>query len=299
MKSTSLLAATMLLSFLIACKEKAESKTDAFTLSAIKEEPISDDKTSDYVTDTTAAPDQKQKLKNDTKSGNPSPDWDKKIIKNATLELEVKEGNMYYKSLREQVKSLGGYIAQEEQTSSDYKLENRIVIKVPVDQFDQALTAFSDKVEKIQQRKISSEDVTGEMVDTRSRMEAKKQVRLRYLELLNQARTMPDILSVQSEINGIQQEIESAAGRVQWLGHAAAYSTINLTYFQVLNEKAKNDTTPSFGSRLLHSFKTGGQWLLELLIGLVAIWPLLLGGTVAAILVRRAFKRKSLTSTSS
>jgi hypothetical protein len=109
---------------------------------------------------------------------------------------------------------------------------------------------------------------------------------------------MPDILSVQSEINGIQEEIEAATGRVQWLGNAAAYSTINLTYFQVLNEKAK-DESPSFGSRLLHSFKSGGQWFLELLIGLVAIWPLLLGGTVAAILVRRAFKRKSLTSTSS
>jgi Domain of unknown function (DUF4349) len=294
MKSTSLLAAAMLLSFLIACKEKAESKMDAMTLTSIKEETASDDKVPDYATDSTASPDQVQKTKNGNKSDNPKTDWDKKIIKNATLELEVKEGNMYYKSLREQVKSLGGYIAQEEQTASDYKLENRIVIKVPVDQFDQALADFSEKAEKIQQRKISSEDVTGEIVDTRSRMETKKQVRLRYLELLNQARTMPDILSVQSEINGIQQEIESAAGRVQWLGHAAAYSTINLTYFQVLNEKAKNDNTPSFGSRLLHSFKNGGQWFLELLIGLVAIWPLLLGGVVAVVVGKRYFRKKAV-----
>ena len=297
MKSTSLLGATMLLSFLIACKQKTESKTDAMTLTAIREEAVTDDKTLYYATDSMAAPDQTQKKIKGTKSVNPSPDWDKKIIKNATLELEVKEGNSYYKSLREQVKIFGGYIAQEEQNESEYKLENRLVIKVPVEQFDLAVAAFADKVEKIQQRKISSEDVTGEIVDSRSRMEAKKQVRLRYLELLNQARTMPDILSVQSEINGIQEEIESATGRVQWLGHAAAYSTINLTYFQVLNEKAKNDSTPSFGSRLLHSFKTGGQWFLELLIGLVAIWPLLLGGTVAAILVRKAFKRKNPVST--
>ena len=296
MKSTSLLAASMLLSLLIACKEEAESKTKDITLSASNETPVTDDKVSYYATDSTARPDQIPKQKNGIKPANPVPDWDKKIIKNATLELEVKEGPVYYKSLREQVKSFGGYIAQEAQTETDYKSENRIVIKVPVDQFDMAIAAISDKAEKIHQRNISSEDVTGEIVDTRSRMEAKKQVRLRYLELLNQARTMPDILSVQTEINGIQEEIESAAGRVQWLGHAAAYSTINLTYFQVLNAKAK-DESPSFGSRLLHSFKTGGQWLLELLIGLVAIWPLLLGGTVAAILVRRAFKRKNHVST--
>jgi len=296
MKSTSLLAATLLLSLLIACKQNAESKTKAITLSAIKETPLSDDKDSDYATDSTARPDQVQKTKNGTKPGNPQPDWDKKIIKNATLELEVKEGNSYYKNLREQVKRFGGYIAQEEQNESEYKLENRLVIKVPVDQFDLAVAGLSDQVEKIHQRNISSEDVTGQIVDTRSRLEAKKQVRLRYLELLNQARTMPDILSVQSEINGIQEEIETATGRVQWLGNAAAYSTINLTYFQVLNEKAK-DESPSFGSRLIHAFKNGGQWFLELLIGLVAIWPLLLGGTVAAILVRRAFKRKNPVST--
>jgi len=297
MKSTSLLAASLLLSFLIACKENVKLKTDAITLSAIQEEPVSDDKASYYATDSTAAPDQTQKKINGTKSVNPSPDWDKKIIKNATLELEVKEGTGFYKNIREQVKSFGGYIAQEAQTETDYKLENRLVIKVPVDQFDLAIAGLSDKVEKIHQRNISSEDVTGEIVDTRSRMETKKQVRLRYLELLNQARTMPDILSVQSEINGIQEEIESATGRVQWLGHAAAYSTINLTYFQVINENAKNDLTPSFGSRLLHSFKSGGQWFIELLIGLVSVWPLLLGGTVAAILVRRAFKRKNPVST--
>lgn len=40
-----------------------------------------------------------------------------------------------------------------------------------------AIAAISDKAEKIHQRDISSEDVTGEIVDTRSRMEAKKQVK--------------------------------------------------------------------------------------------------------------------------
>jgi hypothetical protein len=33
------------------------------------------------------------------------------------------------------------------------------------------------------------------------------------------AKNMEEILSVQSEINGIQEEIESAAGRIEYLGH--------------------------------------------------------------------------------
>lgn len=286
-------AAMLLLLTFIACNRNSESKDVAF--GNLKEKISFNEagKPDYYQSDSAAAPDQNQKKA--LTANKPLTDWDKKIIKNATLELEVKDGNAFYKNLREQVKSYGGYIAQENQQESDYKLENQLVIKVPVEQFDVAVAGLSDKVEKVHQRNISSEDVTGQIVDTRSRLEAKKQVRLRYLELLKQAHNMTDILSVQSEINGIQEEIEAAAGRVQWLGNAAAFSTINLTYFQVLNEKAKEDT-PTFGSRLLGSFKTGGQWILELLIGLVAVWPLLAVGILAAIVGKRILRKKKVVS---
>ena len=56
----------------------------------------------------------------------PKIDWDKKIIKTASLNLEVKDYNVFSASLREKIKGLGGYIAQEEQSQSDYKIENSI-----------------------------------------------------------------------------------------------------------------------------------------------------------------------------
>ncbi|MGO8055700.1 DUF4349 domain-containing protein, partial [Rhizobium leguminosarum] len=97
--------------------------------------------------------------------------------------------------------------------------------KVPVDRFDEAINLLAETDEKILERKIGSEDVTGDVVDTRSRMEAKKQVRERYLDLLKQAKNINEILQVQTEINNIQVDIESAAGRVNYLSHAAALST--------------------------------------------------------------------------
>ena len=217
----------------------------------------------------------------------PNPDWDKKIIKNATLNLEVKDYNSFYKSFREKVRSLGGYVAQEEQTQSDYKIENTLTIKVPVDQFDNALALLTSNVEKINERKISSQDVTAEFVDTKSRMEAKKQVRLRYMDLLKQAKNMEEILSVQSEINGIQEEIESAAGRIEYLGHSSSYSTINLTYYQVLNSSAKDNSKPSFGTKIIDAFKTGLGWIADLFIGLVSIWPLFLLGFALVIVYKK------------
>src|SRR5688500_12968165 len=203
-------------------------------------------------------------------------DWDKKIIKTASLNLEVKDYNTFYSSVREKVKAVGGYIAQEEQSQSDYKIENSLTIKVPVDQFDNAVVQLTSNTEKINAKKITSHDVTTEVIDTKSRFEAKKQVRLRYLDLLKQAKNMEEILNVQSQINGIQEEIESAAGRIEYLSHSSSFSTINLTFYQVLNATAKDTDTPTFSTKLGAAFKNGWSWIGEVFVGIVSIWPLLL-----------------------
>jgi Domain of unknown function (DUF4349) len=252
------------------------------------------------VTDSTASPDEKQQAPPQKETdGQPkdkrqapvpaaNPDWDKKIIKTASLNLEVKDFKTFSGQYREKIRGLGGYVAQEEQSQSEYKIENTIVIKVPVDQFDQALGLLTTGVEKINERKVTSQDVSAEYIDTKSRIEAKKQVRDRYTDLLKQAKNMEEILNVQAEINGIQEEIEAASGRIHYMGHAAAYSTISLTYYQVLNETAKDDSKPSLGTKTGKAFRTGWEFLMELFVGIVTIWPLLLAFAGIWLLARRA-----------
>ena len=123
-------------------------------------------------------------------------------------------------------------------------------------------------------------------------MEAKKQVRLRYMDLLKQAKNMEEILNVQSEINGIQEEIESAAGRIEYLGHSSVFSTINLTYYQILNSSAKDNDKPSFGTELSNAFKNGWSWIGDLFVGLVSIWPLLLLIFTGVIIYKRTKLQK-------
>jgi predicted nucleic acid-binding Zn-ribbon protein len=219
---------------------------------------------------------QRDKIKEDQQLPQVKQDWDKKILKTANLNLEVKDYNAYNTSLRDKVKQFGGYIAQEEQSQSEYKIENTLTIKIPVDQFDNAVNSISESVKELNEKKITSEDVTTEVIDTRSRLEAKKQIRIRYLDLLKQAKNMEEILNVQSEINGIQEQIESAAGRMEYLQHSSSFSTIHLTYYQVLKEGAVNPDKPSFAARITNAFQFGWNWVGELSIGLVSLWPLFL-----------------------
>lgn len=206
-------------------------------------------------------------------------DWDKKIIKTANVILQLKNYAAYNASIHQNIKNYGAYIAGEEQSQTDGGIENIITIKVPVTQFEDLLQSFNEEGITVIQKKITSEDVTGEVIDTKARMEAKKQVRNRYMDLLKQAKNMKEILEVQQEINAVQEAIESGSGRVGYLTHAAAYSTINLRYFQYASGSNPTDSNPIFFTKLSAAFRDGGNIIGNLVLFFMSIWPLIfLGG---------------------
>jgi hypothetical protein len=244
----------------------------------------------------------KQILTADT-SVSPSPlkpaehtDWDKKIIKTATLKLEVKDFKNYNESVHQTVKKYGGYIAQEEQNLSEEKTETTISIKVPVDQFETMMNQLPGGDVKVLERKIITEDVTGEVVDVKSRLQTKMQMRLKYLDFLKQSKNMEEVLQVQNEINEIQESIEAAAGRVEYLTHQSAMSTINLSFYQPINGYQPKDGTPSFLARVSDAFKNGAKWIADVLIGLIGLWPLLLIIFVGIFLFKKKFSSKKQTA---
>jgi hypothetical protein len=204
----------------------------------------------------------------------PNPDWDRKIIRTADLALKVKNFQQFTNRLRAAVSQAGGYIAQEQQTQDASEIENTVAIKVPVDRFQDLLVQLPGDSDRLETKKVSSEDVTMELVDTKSRLETKKEVRERYLDLLKEAHSMKDIITVQNEINDIQAEMDQAAGRIAWLGHSSAYSTINLRFFQVLDETGHEDAPPGFVQRLKESIGEGWKSLSSLLLDLISVWPL-------------------------
>ena len=129
-------------------------------------------------------------------AGQPAPiiDLDKKIIKTANVTLELTNYNAYNTSIHQNLKRYGAYVAGEEQTENEGKIENNLSIKVPVVQFEALMNILPGEGVKVLEKRISTEDVTGEVVDTKARMDAKKQVRARYMDFLKQAKNMEEII---------------------------------------------------------------------------------------------------------
>ena len=215
------------------------------------------------------------------------PDWNKKIIKTSAIKLEVKNFKTYNDFLYNKVKQYGGYIAQEDNNLTDEKSETVVSIKVPVQFFDGLMNDLTNADTKVLEKSIKSEDVTGDVVDTRSRLEAKKQMRLKYLEFLKLSKNMSEVLQVQQEINNIQEEIESATGRFASLTSQAAYSTINLTFFQPSVGFKPVDASPSFFSKTAEAFSIGTTWISNLFIALISIWPLLAALAIALFVYKK------------
>jgi hypothetical protein len=253
----------------LSCNQANKESTDSPV--ALEEKAAPQDQTT---SDTAIAPTHVTAAANE-KASAASIDWDKKIIRNGTVSLETKDFKKYYQVLSDVVKREGGYIAQEDQQQNEYQITNNILIKVPVDRFQEAMELITTGTgnETIKDKKVTSEDVTTEVVDTKSRIETKKEVRMRYLDLLKEAKNMKDILNVQSEINNIQGEMETAAGRLNYLSHASAYSTINLSFFQVLNPTAIDVKDPGFAVKFLKAFGSGWDFIKALIIGVTSIWP--------------------------
>ena len=147
---------------------------------------------------------------------------------------------------------------------------------------------------KVIERSIKTEDVTGQVVDTKSRLEAKKQMRIKYMEFLKQSKNMAEVLQVQAEINSIQEEIEAAASRIQYLSNQSAYSTINLTFYEPLNGFNPGNDSPTFISNVIEAFKTGASFIKTLLIGLISIWPLWVIGLVILYIWKRNRPAKNI-----
>lgn len=214
-------------------------------------------------------------------------DWDKKLIKTADITLQVNNYDSFDNALHRQLITFGAYIATEKQTGSGAHAENDVTVKVPVYQFEALLSSLNGKGIVIQNKEITTTEVTGELADTKARMETKKLVRERYMELMGNAKNMKDVLTVQQELNSLQENIEATHGRVNYLQHQAAYSTIHLKYYQQTVGVPEVAVTVGYLARLVKALADGAAVVGDILLFIVTIWPLTVLGVIAWVLYKK------------
>lgn len=230
----------------------------------------------------------------------------KKIIKNASIDIETKNVTECYDKILNYVSANGGYeYSQSLSNDSEYTTMNA-VIKVSPEKLDDVIK-FARDCGNIINTRISSTDITAEYTDTQIRLENKKKNLQEYYKYYERATTIEDTLMLQKEIDNLTAEIESYEGQIKMWNELADESTLEL-YIQQVNDPIKikkdvkwNAISPKdMVNYISNGFTTVINVLFSLvewlLIILAAISPILLiAGIILVIIKFRKGKKKLKT----
>jgi len=212
---------------------------------------------------------------------------ERKLIRNGSLEFQTEEVKKTKLEIEKICKELNAYISSESENNFGDRLQYNQSIRVPSAQFDALIARIEPLAKKIDNKNINTQDVTEEFIDVEARLKTKKELEERYREILKQAKTVQDIISIESQIANVRSEIESMEGRLNFLKSQVSFSTLNVSYYETIG------TDFVFASKFVHSLKGGWDNLLAVIIFMVNLWPFVIGLSLIVIwLWRKRMKRK-------
>jgi hypothetical protein len=215
---------------------------------------------------------------------------ERKLIRTGNLEFQTNDAALTKAEIERLCKEQSGYISSESQNSYNNRLNHSLQIRVPSERFFDLLTKIEQMGSRTESKHISTQDVTEEFIDVEARLKTKKSLEQRYLELLKQAKSLTDVIALESQIATVRSEIESMQGRLNYLQNQISLSTLNVTYFETLG------TDFGFASKFVESLRNGWNNLLGFLIGFISLWPFIvifIGGSWF-LLRRRRIKKAIL-----
>jgi hypothetical protein len=168
------------------------------------------------------------------------------VTYSVSLNLSVENADSTRKKLIENVKNNNGFIVLE--------TDNSITSRIPTENMDNFINNSKTLGKTENESKIGT-DITDQYRDNVLRLEGLKNVRDRYLALLDKANSINDILSIEKELERINIEIERLEGRVKYAELSVSYSNITVKF------KGKSKVKPGPLGWVFYGLYNGVKWL--------------------------------------
>ena len=145
------------------------------------------------------------------------------VVYTADMQLVVADVQNALQDIGALAESMGGWIvgSNRDTTHSGYTS-----IRVPAERLDKTMAELRRMSIEVQSESTTSQDVTDEYFDLRSRVKSLQATEEALIKLLDRAEKVEDALAVQQELARLQVEIEAHLGRIKLLEETAAYSLI-------------------------------------------------------------------------
>lgn len=144
-----------------------------------------------------------------------------RLIYTAELGLSVEHAtsNAALDRLVEATLALGGYLS--------HRNDQRVIVRVPSDKFHESMRAF-EQVGEVARRRVQVQDVSEEYHDLEVRIASLVALHERMRALLERTSNLEEVLRIETELGRLAREIDTARGRLRFLGSQVAWSTITV-----------------------------------------------------------------------
>ena len=191
---------------------------------------------------------------------------DRQIILNGSLALSVSDVSAAFDEASRLARVYGGYVEKSSFAASAQAANQKsatLRLRVPSDQYDALLGQLRGiSGAKVENEGSQSTEVTEQYTDLQSRLRNLQRTEQSYLSLLNQAKSVQDILTLSDRLDNVRGQIEQIQGRINVLDHAIDLATIDLTLAPVPPGKAAPTGGPKSVSE---AFADAWAWSLDAL----------------------------------
>lgn len=219
-----------------------------------------------------------------------APKIEQKIIKEATLRFETDDLENTFNQIQKAAAVAKARIINDSEGKDYGTVFRNLTVKVPSENFDRFINDISKGVSYFEIKNISAQDVTEQFIDLTSRLNTKKKLEERYLQILQKATKVSEILEIEKQISAIREEIEAKEGQLKYLQSRVSESTVTIEFYKTIAEK--EGVKISYGSKIWTAVKSGFFSLSDFLISLISIWPFIIIFCVLAYFIRKRFKRR-------
>jgi len=219
---------------------------------------------------------------------------DKRIQRNANLNIEVKSINESIDKLNNIISSFGGEIISSNKGGFDYgQPYANIRLRVSSENLDSVLFEFKKLSSKVISENIYTNDVSEEFIDIEARLKIMKSTENRFNDLLSKSEKIEEIIQVEKELMRIRGDIESLEGRLNYLTKTTDTSEINLNL---------NEQIPITGEswKINEEFKEAFKNLLgfaksltNFAINVIVFIPVILVAGILVFLLRKYIKNRN------
>ena len=160
---------------------------------------------------------------------------DRKIVRTATLELQVEDVVGAVQQIDDVATTAGGFVSSSNvfvDTGGDGAGDvtrtqtASVTIRVPADAYSSVMSQLRGIAKETVSETSDASEVTEEYTDLEARLRNLQATEARYIELLNKAATIDEILTVQDRLNQVRLEIEQVTGRINVLNDLTDFATI-------------------------------------------------------------------------